>query len=374
MHTYIDGQLAATVKGAQLSRDGQHACKRRLALFWDKEADYNPGAFVYVRSVAVHSLALDAEQVRKEHAVLHQLLVEDAIASTPSFMQQPLTASHAEAPFANTKGVRRKLTALVRRGFDLGTEAWRLLQAHGEASLKSFQQRLEPSQAPSPPPGGAAVGRVSSRLVCCQQVELLAKWRIRSAGGAVEPRDESTPPFGETLAHACGYAGATGLLGRLLASGASADLVRRRGVASGFTALHAAVAGGQLEACAMLLAAGAKPNSSSASRRSALWTACVKGHREVALPPRRSAPSAASRLISAVSRLPGGAAPGRARRRRLRRAARRRVAGRAAVKSGLSTTRAVNRRRVGSGRPAAHRQQGGDGAARRADDGACGGV
>ena len=158
MHTYIDGQLAATVKGAQLSRDGQHACKRRLALFWDKEADYNPGAFVYVRSVAVHSLALDAEQVRKEHAVLHQLLVEDAIASTPSFMQQPLTASHAEAPFANTRAVRRKLTALVRRGFDLGTEAWRLLQAHGEASLKSFQQRLEPSQAPEPAAGRGGGG------------------------------------------------------------------------------------------------------------------------------------------------------------------------------------------------------------------------
>ena len=73
MLTYVDGQLASTVKGAQLSKDGQHACKRRLALFWDKEEDFNPDRFIYVRSVAVHSVVLDADQIRKEHAVLHEM-------------------------------------------------------------------------------------------------------------------------------------------------------------------------------------------------------------------------------------------------------------------------------------------------------------
>jgi len=54
-------------------------------------------------------------------------------------------------------------------------------------------------------------------------------------------------------------------------------------VASGFTALHAAVAGGHVEACKLLIEAGARPATASAARRSAVWTACVKGHREVAL-------------------------------------------------------------------------------------------
>ena len=54
-----------------------------------------------------------AWQVRKEHSVLHSLLIEDTIASTPSFMQPPLTAAHAEAAFATTTSVRMKLTALV---------------------------------------------------------------------------------------------------------------------------------------------------------------------------------------------------------------------------------------------------------------------
>jgi hypothetical protein len=66
MLTYVDGRLASTVKGIpELCKDGQHAIKRRLALFWTKEADQYSDAFVYVRSVAVHALVLDSEQVRK---------------------------------------------------------------------------------------------------------------------------------------------------------------------------------------------------------------------------------------------------------------------------------------------------------------------
>jgi len=94
-------------------------------------------------------------------------------------------------------------------------------------------------------------------------------------------RDEGSAPYGETLAHACAYYGATPLLARLLETSSAADLARRRGLASGFTALHAAVAGGHLEACKLLLDAGARTATASAARRSILWTACVKGHREV---------------------------------------------------------------------------------------------
>ena len=79
MLTYINGQLASTIKVAQLCKDGQHAIKRRLALFWSKDdadggwarsrppsgsgAAGSEAAFKYVRSIAVHTLNLDAEQV-----------------------------------------------------------------------------------------------------------------------------------------------------------------------------------------------------------------------------------------------------------------------------------------------------------------------
>ncbi len=48
-------------------QDGQHAIKRRLALFWSKDAEFSPDEFIYVRSVAVHSVVLDAEQARARH-------------------------------------------------------------------------------------------------------------------------------------------------------------------------------------------------------------------------------------------------------------------------------------------------------------------
>ena len=83
MHVYVNGQLSCSVKGPQLCKDGQHAIKRRLALLWTKDDDPSPEECAYVRSVAVHSVVLDAEQVRKEHAVLHTLLIEDTIASVP---------------------------------------------------------------------------------------------------------------------------------------------------------------------------------------------------------------------------------------------------------------------------------------------------
>ena len=64
MHVYVNGQLSCSVKGPQLCKDGQHAIKRRLALLWTKDDDPSPEECAYVRSVAVHSVVLDAEQVR----------------------------------------------------------------------------------------------------------------------------------------------------------------------------------------------------------------------------------------------------------------------------------------------------------------------
>jgi hypothetical protein len=231
--------------------------------------------------------------VRKEHEVLHSLLIEDTIASTPSFLQPTLSAAHADAPFASTTAVRSRLSAMVKRGLEAGTDLWAALQARDQAALKTLAQKLD---AP--------------------QVEMCAKWRLRDAEGIVCPRDEAAAPFGETLAHACAFAGAMGLplLQRLLGTSAKADLARRRGISSGFTVLHSAVAGGHLEACRLLLDAGAKVNTSSSTRRTALWTACVKGLHDVALlllergADPYAAPQGAESAVDALRRIGGKAA------------------------------------------------------------------
>ena len=69
MLTYVNGHLASTVKAGELCKDGQHSIKRRVALFWSKDAEANGEVFIYTRSVAVHAVVLDAEQVRRsDHA------------------------------------------------------------------------------------------------------------------------------------------------------------------------------------------------------------------------------------------------------------------------------------------------------------------
>jgi len=46
----------------------------------------------------------------------------------PRFLQPPLTAAHADAPFGCTTAVRARLTQLVQRGFELAAELWSALQ------------------------------------------------------------------------------------------------------------------------------------------------------------------------------------------------------------------------------------------------------
>ena len=117
-----------------------------------------------------------------------------------------------------------------------------------------------------------------------------ARWRLRDEStGELAPVDESVPPHGETLLHACAFAGAScaianELLEQLLHAGAFAN---RRGELSGCTALHAAASGGSTAACRLLLGAGCKPEILSSGRRSALssppWTGCC--WRSCAIPP-----------------------------------------------------------------------------------------
>eukprot|EP00966_Prymnesium_polylepis_P036823 854315-Prymnesium_polylepis.1 len=83
MHTYVDGREVAECRAAKICKDGIHALKGRLALFFARKkacsVDY------YLRSVSVHNRALEAEQVRKEHAMLE---VRRLLGSNPPTAQR----------------------------------------------------------------------------------------------------------------------------------------------------------------------------------------------------------------------------------------------------------------------------------------------
>ena len=56
----------------------------------------------------------------------------------PRFLQPPLTAAHADAPFGCTTAVRARLTQLVQRGFELAAELWSALQARYLTALRTW--------------------------------------------------------------------------------------------------------------------------------------------------------------------------------------------------------------------------------------------
>ena len=127
MHTYVDGREVAEVRAAKICKDGIHALKGRLALFFARKkactVDY------YLRSITVHNRALEAEQVRKEHAMLEALLLEDAIAAAPSFLQPPLTLAHAEMPFTHVRNLRERAVAIKKAAVERAEHLWQALLA-----------------------------------------------------------------------------------------------------------------------------------------------------------------------------------------------------------------------------------------------------
>jgi hypothetical protein len=60
--------------------------------------------------------------------VLHSLLIEDTIASTPSFLQATLAGLNSETLFSTTTAVRIRLTSLIKHGLEAGADLWRSLQ------------------------------------------------------------------------------------------------------------------------------------------------------------------------------------------------------------------------------------------------------
>ena len=287
VRTYVDGREVAECRSAKVCKDGQHALKGRVALFFERQRSTNVD--YYLRSVTVHNRVLDGEQARKEHEMLEALLLEDAIAAAPSYLQPPLAERHSLLPFADTRELRKRSKEIKRSSCEVAEKLWHALLASDTKHVSQLADELEPHE-----------------LAVC------ARWKRRDlATDLVQEVDEATPPFGETLLHAAAFAGHVGLLGQLLGAGAR---VSRTGQQSCCTALHAAAAGGNLDACERLLAAGCRVGALSAGKRSALYIACLKGFHDVAralvaagADPYAS-PSGGEAVMSLLRRLGGPAA------------------------------------------------------------------
>jgi len=263
VRTYVDGEDGVTVRSSKVCKDGQFALKGRLALFFGGNRSYE----YYCRSATVHNRVLDAAQVAKEHTMLHELLMEDAIAAVPLSLRSTVASENAgEHKFASPATLKARVRELRASGTARATELWRAL--------------LLEKPTGSDEADAAARLPVDSILSSLQPHDLAVGVKGFFERKANTPIEETDAPFGETLLHAAACAGRVELVDALLGAGAKPSKV---GHSSGCTPLHAAAIGGHSAVCERLLEAGAKVGTlSSATKRSALLMACLKCHAETA--------------------------------------------------------------------------------------------
>ena len=185
-----------------------------------------------------------------EHAMLHALLIDDALAAAPTYLRPALLDEHAAAPFGTTDAIRKRMHALRAAAEAKASELWRVL--------------LDPAAFNEEPAALFAAVSPAERAIA-------ARWSWRAS--SVE---EGEAPGGETLLHAAAHAGDAALLEALLAAGARPSVA---GALSNMTPLHTAAARGHADVCKLLLGAGCAVGVLTAGgRRSALDLACARGH------------------------------------------------------------------------------------------------
>ena len=254
VRTFIDGEETVTVRSPKICKDGQFALKGRLALFYGGGRGASCG--YYLRSATVHNRALEQSHISKEHSMLHELLLTDAIAAAPSALRPSLQGENAPT-FTSPHELKLYLRELKASGNAKAEELWRglLLDKPTEASITALTKQMASHDL--------AIG---ARCVF-----------ERKSGCAIE---ETEAPYGESLLHAAAHVGNAPLVTSLITAGASPS---RQGITSGCTPLHAAASAGHVAVCEQLLTAGAKVAVlSTATKRSALHFACLKGHSAVA--------------------------------------------------------------------------------------------
>jgi len=254
VRTYIDGEEAVTVRSPKICKDGQFALKGRLALFYGGGRGASCG--YYLRSATVHNRALDGTQITKEHSMLHELLLTDAIAAAPSALRPTLEGEGAPS-FTSPTELKSYIRELKASGSAKATELWRALLVDK--------------------PTSASILTLTNQMAS-HDLAIGARCAFEVKSGCVI--EESEAPYGESLLHAAAYVGNCPLVAALLTAGASPC---KRGLTSGCTPLHSAASAGHEGVCEQLLTAGANASVlTSATKRSALHFACLKSHSGVA--------------------------------------------------------------------------------------------
>ena len=183
--------------------------------------------------------------------MLHSLLIDDALASLPSFLRPTMEVQRDSAQLSSTTRIRERKTELLREGFKHAEMLWRGLLAHDKNAVDACLAELEPHH-----------------LATC------ARWRYHADEG-------ETACLGESLLHCAAYTGHRRLLELLIRAGGSVACV---GQTSGCTPLHAAAAAGHAHVCKLLLETGGVATAAAtSSKRSPLHLACSKLHAEAAL-------------------------------------------------------------------------------------------
>jgi len=243
--------------------------KGRLALFYSGRSDSSD---YYLRAATVHNRALETAQISREHAMLHALVMDDAIAEVPVALRSTVTSEHeSTSPFHGLGELKARVTELRASGVAKATELWRALLV--EKPLRGGDADGEPSSADG---GGLAVDAILDGF----QPHDYAVGVMTSLQRKDLALEETDGPFGETLLHAASHVGRVQLVKKLLAAGANPS---EAGAISGCAPLHAAASRGHTAVCKELLCAGAEVAMlSNTAKRTALHLACLHGHTETA--------------------------------------------------------------------------------------------
>lgn len=273
------GSLTGYVDGTRVSRvhnmaalgvgGGAHALNGELATFAHDNITEQNGADptlsdYYLRSVTVHARALKPKHISAEVAVLRALIIEDAIAEQPAYMQAPIAAAHAQTPFANTDDFLAKV-AEVKRG--------------AMQRVKTLWIALLRSRAPSHADAVDDI-ELDAMLYALEDwdLPLCRSWRPPFDDEAdVMIHAAAETEHAGTLLCVAAHAGAIELVHRLIAVGAPVNRIGTSG-----SPLHAAIATRQLEVVRALLSAGASAEATDCKGRSVLYSACEVGFTEAA--------------------------------------------------------------------------------------------